>query len=60
MPKDTIRQKGVTPNCNRETDRPNQPQNLQDIVPDCYIGDMAKWTCVLVENETPCLDHKIF
>lgn len=60
MAKDTVGQKRVTSDGDRETDRPHQPQHLQNIVPDTDIRDMAKWADVVVEHEIPCMDHKSF
>lgn len=60
MPKDAIRQKRVTSDCDRETDSPHKPQYLQDVMPDSYIRDMAKWAGVVVEHETPHLNHDVF
>jgi hypothetical protein len=60
MANNTIGQKGVTADGNRETDRPHNPQHLQDIMADTDIRDMAKWADVVVENEIPRLNDKSF
>ena len=60
MPKNTVGKKSITSDCDRETDRPHQPQHLQDIVPDRDIRDIAKWADVVVEHEIPCSHDKRF
>ena len=60
MPKDAVRQEGVTSNGDGEADRPPQPHHLQNIVPNTDIRDMAKWADVVVEHEIPRLTHKGF
>lgn len=60
MPKDTVRKKSITSDCDRETDSPHQPQHLQDVMPDSYIWDMAQWADAVVEHEIPCLNNKSF
>ena len=60
MPKDTVREEGITPDCNRETDSPHKPECLQDVMPDSNIWDVAKWADVVVEHERPRLSHKGF
>ena len=60
MPKDTVREEAITPDCNRETDGPHKPKYLQDVMPGSNIWDMAKWADVVVEHETPRLNHNGF